>query len=543
MNKLLPLLFCLYMFGAGHLNAQNGAAVQMVPVDGYSPTVYFNQFYNSYYDAKRGHLYFHTRDSLFRWDFTDWKWSFVRAVKFPEAQMVMDIDTFNDRVLIWSGGVGLMYQAKPDWSEDIVRIDDSFSHRSQFEHGHMISPIDGRLMVFGGYGFWQDRDIFTYYDDVKDQWDIQAWNSDVWPSKRVAPTLNYWERENKIVLFGGRTTTEPNKPYVTFRRTIYDIWTFDLEKQTWQLHGEMSVDRGSLTFSEMMLGYLVTPRNALWQEEDLLIGMDYYNSNDRGGIMYAVDLREMQGSFLEVPTGALVKYNRLLSYFLNEDTREIYLLWAPSLNNNTTSPVFISSIALPPADTIRANIQRMVELAENGWVAKSPTDGALFVVPIILAAAALPIVFWRYRRRGRQPKGLTIHTPDLVVDDTLNHLILIDAKNPVCSIRFRGLDVSSNFSSDEIDLLCLLARQYSSQNKFISTDQIEQALWDPGTNPDYSRKMRNQVQRKLEDNLQLNFPKSDGTAWLLNRNEPSDKRRKEYALNPDPYIVRIGDQD
>lgn len=541
MNKLLPILFFLYLLGAGHLAAQNGVAAQMVPVDGFSPTVYFNQVYNSYYDTKRGHLYFHTRDSLFRWDFSQKKWSFVRDVKFPEAQMVMDIDTFNDRVLIWSGGVGLMYQAKPDWSEDMVRIDESFSHRSQFEHGHMISPINGRVMVFGGYGFRQDRDIFTYFDDVKNQWDIQAYNSEIWPSKRVAPTLNYWEKQNKIVLFGGRVTTEPNKPYVTFRRTVYDIWTFDLEKQTWQLHGEMSVDRESLTFSEMMLGYLVTPRNALLQEEDLLIGMDYYNSNDRGGIMYAIDLREMKGSFLDLPTGALVKYNRLLSYFLNEDTREIYLLWAPSLNDNTKSPVFISSITLPPADSIRANIQRMVELAENGWVSPDQDDAATVVVPIIIAVAALPLVFWGYRRRDRNLKRLAAQAVDFEIDNTFDHLIYLAANERGCTIMFRGVDMTGNFSSDEIDLLNLLAQQYNSHNKYISTDQIEQALWDPGTNPDYSRKMRNQVQRKLEENLQLNFPKSDGSYWLLNRSEPSDKRRKEYALNPDPYLIRFAD--
>lgn len=543
MYKNFSIVLVLSLIVIGKANAQNGKAVHLIPEDDFSPTVYFNVMYNTYYDTKRDQIYFHSRDSLYRWDMSSNLWTFVRRAELPEWQMIIDIDSYNDRLLVWSAGGGHVYETDVEWKGDLVRIDKSINHRNQFEHGYVIAPPNGRLMLFGGYGFWQDKDIMTYFDGVKGEWDIQVWKGSHWPSRRVAPMLNYWEKQDKIVLVGGRATTEPEKPYVTYRKTIYDIWTFDITEQNWTQEGEIVVDQEKLNYNELMLGYMVNQRNGLLQDEDLIIGLDHFHSNDHNAIMFAVDLRSMQGSFLDVPTGALSKYNRLLGYFLKESTRQLIFLWAPALEDNRMSPLFVSTINIPPADSIRANISKMVELAENGWEVNDPESSAPITIPIAIAAVALPIIFWQYRRRERRFNSMaTVTVLDTISDPTYD-TVQLKMHQDGFSVVHKGADISDNFSSDELDLLFLLAKQYQNHNKFISTEQIEQALWDPGTNPDYSRKMRNQVQKKLEETLKANLPKTDGSTWLLNRNEPSDKRRKEYALNPEPYKFMIVDED
>ncbi len=539
MNKSITNLLCLLLLASLQATAQSGSAVQILPNDGYSPTTYFNEPFGSYYDSRRDRIYWHTKDSLHMWDMSDRKWTFIRTTNFEDRQLIMDIDTVKNRVLLWSGGAGLVYSVDVDWVSDPVRIDNSILHRNQFEHGHLISPIDGSLMLYGGYGFWQDKDIMTYFDDVKGHWDIVVWKGNKWPSKRVLPTLSYWKKENKIVLFGGRTSTEPNKPYVTFRKTVYDIWTFDLDDPIWQYHGDMVVNYDEMIDNYLLLGYIITPKSVLMQDESLLLGMDYYNSNERNTILYAIDLESMQGSFIDVSTGSMSKFDRLIAYFLNEKTRQIYMLWTPLLTNNKSAPLYISTIDLPPADSIRANIQRMVTLANNNWQEPQESTSTMYLVPLLLFGVAAPFFYWRHKRRSKKRTSDSQALEFDLATKSLQDKINILGTNAGTAIVHNGNDITNNFSHDEIDLFLLLAKQYQSKNKYISTEQIEQAIWESGTNPDYSRKMRNQVQRKLEDNLQLVLPKRDDSVWLLSRSEPSDKRRKEYALNPEPYKIEF----
>ncbi len=539
MNKLVLLIAVLIDFGSVQSIAQSASTVQLLPADGYRPIAYFNEYFNSYYDVRRDRIYFHTQDTLHMWDMSERKWIMLRTTRFEDPQVVMDIDTVSDRVLIWSGGAGLVYSTDIDWTAEPVRIDNSINHRNQYEHGHLISPVDGKLMLYGGYGFWQDKDIFTQFDDVSGHWDLVVWKGNKWPSKRILPTLTYWKSGNKIILFGGRATTEPNKPYVTFRKSMYDIWTFDLEKTIWEHHGDLVFNEDDLVNNYLMLGYMATPRNGVLQNENLLIGMDQYNSNDRSSIMYAVDLESMQGSFIDVNTGALSKFERLLAYFINERTRQLYLLWTPLPTNNRAAPVYVSTIDLPSADFIRANIRKMVALSENNWVEPVESSSDRFLIPILLAAAAIPFMYWMRRRRLNGRASTSNKETLATVIATNDYVVRVISSNAGISIMHAGKDLSTNFSEDEMDLFLLLSKQYHANNKYLSTEQIEQAIWEHGTNPDYSRKMRNQVQKRLEENLQLVLPKPDGSVWILGRNEPSDKRRKEYALNPFPYAIEI----
>jgi hypothetical protein len=539
MVKLVSMLAVFFMLGFANSFAQTGSTVQILPVDGYSPIVYFGEYLNSYYDERRDRIYFHSKDTLHMWDMSEKKWTMLRTTRFEDSQFVMDIDTLNNRVLIWSGGAGLVYTTDVDWKADPVRIDKSFNHRNQYEHGHLISPKDGSINLYGGYGFWQDKDIFTQFDDASGQWDLVVWKGDKWPSKRIFPALNYWRKENKIVLIGGRVSSEPEKPYVTFRNSIFDIWTFDPVQEIWDHHGDLAFKYDALVSNYLMLGFIVTPRNGLLQDENLLIGMDQFNSNDRNSIMYAIDLETMQGSFIDVQTGALSKFERLIAYFLNEKTRQIYLIWTPLPTNNKAAPLYVSTIDLPPADSIRANIQRMVALANNNWQEPQESTSTMYLVPLLLIGVAAPFFYWRHNRRSKKRTSDSQALEFDLATNSLQDKINILGTNAGTAIVHNGNDITNNFSNDEIDLFLLLAKQYQSKNKYISTEQIEQAIWESGTNPDYSRKMRNQVQRKLEDNLQLVLPKRDDSLWLLSRSEPSDKRRKEYALNPEPYKIEF----
>jgi len=126
---------------------------------------------------------------------------------------------------------GLVHMLKND---SLQRIDNSFNHRMQY--GSLIFTDNGKIFKYGGYGFWSNRNFFTFYDTAHAEWDIlQALNSDQYPAGSSS-TMGIQEEE-KIYLFGGQFIN-PYNPKEWLAND--EVWSFDFKKLRWDYLGSMS---------------------------------------------------------------------------------------------------------------------------------------------------------------------------------------------------------------------------------------------------------------------------------------------------------------
>ena len=123
---------------------------------------------------------------------------------------------------------GLVYVIDKD---TVKRIDRSFDH--QMQYGADIFSHNNRIYKYGGYGFWSNRDFFTYYDENASEWEIlQPINSKEIP-QGLSDRKSGKNGEN-IFIFGGRKLDDHN------RRKTYlndELWSFNFVSLKWNLLG------------------------------------------------------------------------------------------------------------------------------------------------------------------------------------------------------------------------------------------------------------------------------------------------------------------
>ena len=130
------------------------------------------------------------------------------------------------------GSGGLVYQVKND---TVTRIDKSFNHKMQY--GACVFEHNNTAFKYGGYGFWSDRDFFTYYDIKQDEWEIyHPIASDVIPEGSHGAL--YIKEPYYIHIFGGETVNPKNR-----REKLVNnkVWTFDFKTNKWHFLGVHTV--------------------------------------------------------------------------------------------------------------------------------------------------------------------------------------------------------------------------------------------------------------------------------------------------------------
>ena len=123
---------------------------------------------------------------------------------------------------------GLVYRIEND---TIKRIDHSFDHNMQY--GTSVFEHEGTIFKYGGYGFWSDRDFFTYYDKTLMEWEVyHPIKSEIIPKGRYGHY--YIKDHDKFHVFGGTRTDPDNR-----RKKIdyNEAWSFDFKNKEWLFLG------------------------------------------------------------------------------------------------------------------------------------------------------------------------------------------------------------------------------------------------------------------------------------------------------------------
>lgn len=543
MCMISVILYGLFIWMINSTNEQQQASKQVPDSTKNQPYVHHTVYHSSAYSPSNNSIYFLSADTLRSYNISDQIWKIEWTGTFPEHELEIGVDTLRNRLLIWSAGLGHVYEAPIRDGIDIKRIDNSFPHKNQYEHGFAIDPSDGNIIAFGGYGYWQDKNLITKFVQETGEWEITLWNDGPFPRARTYPHFDIWLNGNAYIVHGGFSNVQPEKPYVTNRVPLYDIWSFDIDRKMWTQWDDFPIKTDEIKPSVFMTGYRSKATSSIIQSDDLLIGIDRHHSNTRGYSVFAVDLKSGKGGFIPIHADRPAHSERVLGMAINENDRVMYIVWAPVLINLRPSPISVTEVNLPPADEIRLHIDREYRriLGIQEPILSRYPYWTMYIGGVIVIAIGFMTASYVLTR-----KAIKSNSTDGYDSSSLPLAVLRIQLSSVCentAIFINDDNLSDEFTDDEILLMKMFANNIRSGTPFLSTDLIEQTLWKSTVNIDYNRKMRNQIQKRLEDTLQRLLPKQNGDHWIISRNNPGDKRRKEYYLYADPYKLVIDESN
>jgi len=182
---------------------------------------------NTFTDKSKKELYvFYSDDSLSIIDLVELKEKSKTKITYPEQifQLIFPIVSFDSRLHFLSPNGGLVYRLDRD---SIVRIDKSFDHKMQVNSA--IFTNKDTIYRYGGYGFWSNRNFFTYYNKTTKDWKIvPPTGSTSLPKGSQYPIVTC--DEGSFYVYGGIVTEEFNP--LNFDE-YNEVWKFHRKKKSW----------------------------------------------------------------------------------------------------------------------------------------------------------------------------------------------------------------------------------------------------------------------------------------------------------------------
>jgi hypothetical protein len=128
----------------------------------------------------------------------------------------------NKTYLVHEGcGVVLEYR-----NDSIVRIDNSFLHKNQFEATSFI--YNEEIYFFGGYGLFTHKNILTKYNFNTDEWVLSKYYSNL-NSPSLTNPISFSINEN-IFLFGGHNFNDKNQIELYNKEFV---WKLNVKTKEW----------------------------------------------------------------------------------------------------------------------------------------------------------------------------------------------------------------------------------------------------------------------------------------------------------------------
>ncbi len=151
------------------------------------------------------------------------------------------------------------------YHDTLKRIDHSFPHRNQY--GGIMFPWNNSVSMFGGYGFFEVKNVFTRYEPKAKEWFEIIANSNEVPSPRSSPA--FLVGKNELFIMGGMNRNHLQNV------TLNDCWTYDFKKRQWNKKGELHED---LVKNFHLLSLDLNMSNEVLRYSDRLIEFDLPNN-------------------------------------------------------------------------------------------------------------------------------------------------------------------------------------------------------------------------------------------------------------------------
>ena len=118
--------------------------------------------------------------------------------------------------------------------DSLSKIDNSYEHRMQFNS--IEFSRNDTIFRYGGYGFFECRNFFTYYDNHTNEWESLDIEGDVIPERLI--DFVYFINKEKLFITGGFKFDEFKKD---LRIENFDTYVFDFKTKKWSVKGKIKV--------------------------------------------------------------------------------------------------------------------------------------------------------------------------------------------------------------------------------------------------------------------------------------------------------------
>jgi hypothetical protein len=185
----------------------------------------FNKFNNEFFVLDDSMHYWTQKPGSHRWV----RHAYVYDVKQPfkeVMEMTRVLSMAKNRYYFVHESCGNVYEL---YHDTLKRIDESFPHRNQY--GAPMFAWNGSVFMFGGYGFFQVKDVFTRYIPSAKEWFEVNVKSTAMPSRRSSPLFVL--EKDQFYLFGGlyRNHLKDVK--------LRDCWKYNYRTKRWRQLGEI----------------------------------------------------------------------------------------------------------------------------------------------------------------------------------------------------------------------------------------------------------------------------------------------------------------
>jgi hypothetical protein len=151
------------------------------------------------------------------------------------------------------------------YRDTLKRIDHSFPHRNQY--AGIMFPWNNSVNMFGGYGFFQVKNIFTRYNSRAKEWFEIMTNSNELPPPRSSPA--FLVGKNELFIMGGTNRSHLQNDY------LKDCWSYDFRNHEWKERGKLNEE---LVKNFHLFGLDVNLPNDVLRYSDRLIEFDLANN-------------------------------------------------------------------------------------------------------------------------------------------------------------------------------------------------------------------------------------------------------------------------
>lgn len=117
--------------------------------------------------------------------------------------------------------------------DSITRIDNSYKHKLQLNSLEFIR--NDTIIRYGGYGFFKNRNFFTYYNTELNSWEFLNIKGDVIPEE--LSNFLYCNTKDNIYIFGGYRIDKFNNDII---HKNYNSYKFDFKTKKWEYLGKLN---------------------------------------------------------------------------------------------------------------------------------------------------------------------------------------------------------------------------------------------------------------------------------------------------------------
>jgi len=520
----------VFTFSLTTTHAQS-LADRVIPTSGDNPV--FNTNYPIYVFSDSESYWLLNQNKAYSISINTWTWT-----KHPNISDTTDIfrGAYNEntgKFYLWSTGGGATLEWDP-FTGSTKELGNQEPFKTQFGHSAVMDNTSSRLFLFGGYGHWEYRNTLNVFDFNTELWSVlqpSEENKEL-PGPRSDVMSAFDTVLNQIHYFGGYSTPSGRDDIPGESTYKNEYWIYDIQSNTWSqkpvtgayFNFEERHIRPNLVNAQINWGAFDHKQNQAWFVHLANPGLGSY------GLLvydYAKDVAlPLSNTITSGHKNAVLLYMDIL-----EASNQLLTIWLPLKPVGEVAEVTIVVHDMPLQEAIKAEISDSLRFK---WIPSSLEIHPRLV--FILISAALIFGSFIFFSKKIKFKISSFKKTSSKNSFAQPKLVLLYHREPKLFIN--GLDITDNLSQSSLNMLLWYYWKTLIGEKYIITDEIERRFVEDSSNPDYSRKRRNSLIKRFNDDLSsLLSDYSSSTVTLVDRIHLDDKRKREYSFNCKNVVI------